>query len=245
MQSECTLAEGCEARLVTVVDDDYPANLRLIYNLPPFLFYRGELRPDDASSVAVVGTRQASAEGLAQAREIARHLVEHGVTVVAGLALGIDTAAHEAALDAGGRTIAVLGTGITKCYPSQNSDLAEEIARRGALVSQSQFWPSATPTRASFPMRNVTTSGITQGTIVIEAGPTSGAKMQARLALEHGKRVFLVADLVTTQPWARAYLSRPGAAEIQGAEDVVKWLRTPQRIIELSSGRRQLVLDLA
>jgi DNA processing protein len=155
---ELALAERAGARLTTVLDDDYPANLRLIPNLPPFLFYRGELRPDDARSVAVVGTRHPSPEGLARAARLAAGLAGRGVTVTSGLARGVDTAAHQAALAAGGRTIAVLGTGITRTYPAENQELAETIASRGALVSQ--FWPSAAPSRVTFPRRNVVTSGI-------------------------------------------------------------------------------------
>ena len=117
---------------------------------------------------------------------MSRLLAGQAATVVSGLAKGIDTAAHCAALDADGRTIAVLGTGITKCYPGENRDLAEAItAGSGVLVSQ--FWPTSPPSRFTFPRRNVVTSGISQGTIVIEATSTSGAKMQARLALDHGK----------------------------------------------------------
>ena len=177
------------ARLLTVVDEGYPATLRLIFNLPPFLFVQGEFRESDLVSVAVVGTRQASEDGVRRAGRMARLLVQSRVTVVSGLAKGIDTAAHTAALEAGGRTIAVIGTGIRKCYPAENKELAERITGQGAVVSQ--FWPDGHPASYTFPRRNVTMSGIAQGTVVIEASSTSGAKMQARLALEHGKKVFL------------------------------------------------------
>ena len=128
------------ARLTTVLDDDYPANLRLVHDLPPFLFYRGTLERADARSIAVVGTRQASSDGLKRARQMARGLVQSGVTVLSGLARGIDTAAHEEALAQGGRTVAVLGTGILRQYPPENTELAERIVESGALVSQ--FWPA-------------------------------------------------------------------------------------------------------
>lgn len=134
---------------MTVLDQEYPANLRLIPNLPPFLFYRGDLLDADALSVAVVGTRTASDDGLRRAARMSRLLAEHGVTVVSGLAKGIDMAAHEAARSSGGRTIAVLGTGITMCYPEQNRDLAEKITSGGALASQ--FWPSRPPRKDGFP----------------------------------------------------------------------------------------------
>jgi DNA processing protein len=228
--------------LTTVLDDDYPANLRLIYNLPPFITYRGTLRPDDTRSVAVVGTREASQEGLTRASRLATQLVEAGVTVLSGLARGIDTAAHQAALDAGGRTIAVMGTGIRLVYPPENASLAEQIAASGALVSQ--FWPDGPPTTYSFPRRNITMSGMGQGTVVIEASATSGAKMQARYALEHGKRLFLLSSLVLERKWARSYLARPGAVEVRDVDDIVGLLESPEVVRARSDQRRQLTLAL-
>jgi DNA processing protein len=211
--------------LVTVLDDDYPTNLRLVYNRPPFLFARGELRADDERAVAIVGTRQASATGHAQAARLARELAGHGVTVLSGLAAGIDTAAHEAALEVGGRTVAVMGTGIRRVYPAQNRDLAARIVDAGgALVSQ--FWPDAPPARWSFPIRNVVMSGMAVGTVVVEASSTSGAKMQARLALEHGKRLFLIESLVMHEKWARDYAERPGATVVQSVDDVLAALES-------------------
>lgn len=228
-------------RLTTVLDDDYPSNLRVIYNLPPFLFYRGSLLADDTRSIAVVGTRGASQTGLDTASWVATELARAGVTVLSGLARGIDAAAHAATLDAGGRTIAIMGTGITRCYPAENANLAERIVERGALVSQ--FWPTAPPARYNFPRRNVVTSGMGQGTVVVEATRTSGAKMQARLALEHGKRVFLLRSLVASQTWARDYVSR-GAIEVESVDDILRFLRSPEQIEALSSQRRQLALDI-
>ena len=147
-RDEIAQARAAGAELVTVLDDAYPANLRVIYNLPPFLFYRGTLERGDARSIAVVGTRTASADGLAAARRMAGHLVDAGVTVLSGLAIGVDTAAHEEAIARGGRRIAVLGTGILHCYPKQNASLAERIADSGALVSS--LGP-ASPARNTFP----------------------------------------------------------------------------------------------
>jgi DNA processing protein len=242
VEYEISLAEKAGARFVTVLDDDYPANLRMIPNLPPFLFIRGEILPDDLFSVAVVGTREASAEGLEKAERMARLLSERSVTVVSGLAYGIDTAAHTATLEAGGRTIAVLGTGITKTYPKENKGLAERIAATGALVSQ--FWPSRSGGRDTFPRRNVVTSGISQGTVVIEASSTSGAKMQARLALEHGKKVFLVTSLVTGQKWARQYVDERGAIEVGQVDEVIRHLRSPETIQAAGTQRQQLSLHL-
>lgn len=238
VDAEVEAATAVGARLVTVLDQDYPANLRLVANLPPFIFVRGELRDEDVRSVAVVGTREASEAGLRRAQRMSQTLAERGVTVISGLAKGIDTAAHRAALDAGGRTIAVFGTGITKCYPSENRGLAEEITQRGALVSQ--FWPTRSPGKDTFPRRNVVTSGLSQGTVVIEASRTSGAKMQARLALEHGKKVFLVKSLVTDQQWAKDYVAKRGAIEVGDVDEVIRHLAEPERVRQAGEQRQQL-----
>jgi len=212
--------EAEDVRLLTVLDNDYPWNLRLVYDRPPFLFVRGRLESTDKRAIAVVGTRAASTAGLEQADRLARGLADRGVTVVSGLAKGIDTAAHEGALAAGGRTIAVVGTGIRLVYPRENAALAERIVKSGgALVSQ--FWPDSPPTRYRFPMRNRTMSGLALGTVVVEASHTSGARMQARIALEHGKRVFLVRGLVTDEPWAKRYRNHAGASEVSSVDDVL------------------------
>lgn len=240
-QEVAAAQEKVGARLVTVLDDDYPANLRLIFNMPPFLFYRGELRRDDVQAVAVVGTRKASELGLKRAGQMATRLSRRGVTVLSGLAAGIDTAAHEATLAAGGRTIAVLGTGILKTYPKSNTELAEQIAATGALVSQ--FWPTQSPAQHTFPRRNVVTSGMSQGTVVIEASSTSGAKMQARLALQHGKRAFLVESLVTKQPWAQKYLAEHrNAICVSSVDEVLARLQSTERVEQITQGRMQLAL---
>ena len=240
VNAEMEAADRAGARLVTVLDPDYPANLRLIPNLPPFLFYRGDLSEGDARSVAVVGTRTASTTGIQRAAKMSRLLSDQDVTVVSGLARGIDTAAHRAALKAGGRTISVLGTGITRCYPAENADLAEAIIASGALVSQ--FWPTSPPSRYTFPRRNVVMSGMSQGTVVIEASSTSGAKMQARLALEHGKKVFLIHSLVASQPWARGYVDSRGAIEVADVEEVIARLAEPERVRRAIEQQQQLAL---
>jgi len=217
-------------RVVTVLDDDYPTNLRQIYNRPPFLFVRGDLREGDNRGIAIVGTRQPSEAGLDQARRLSEELARNGVTVLSGLARGIDGAAHRAALDAGGRTVAVMGTGIDRIYPAEHQALADDILRSGALVSQ--FWPTSPPTKVSFPMRNVVMSGMAIGTVVIEASPTSGARMQARLALEHGKRLFLVKSLVMHEEWARRYAERPGTMVVDSVEDILDVLVTIARPVK-------------
>jgi DNA processing protein len=199
-------AYAADAKLITVLDDDYPANLRLVPDAPPFLFYRGTLEPADARSIAVVGTRNATADGLSRAARMARGLAHAGIVVVSGLAKGIDTAAHTAAVEVSHRTVAVTGTGIAApVYPRENASLATQIIEhRGAVISQ--FWPTDPPDRWRFPARNITMSGFTQGTVVIEASSTSGAKMQAQAARRHARTVFLLRSLAAAQPWAQRML---------------------------------------
>ena len=206
-------------RGVSVLDDDYPPNLRTIHNRPPLLFVRGRLTPKDARSVAVVGTRRPSDAGLRHARAVASGLTEAGYTVVSGLAAGIDTAAHTATLDRDGRTVAVIGTGIRRTYPPANAELQQRIAREIAVLSQ--FWPDAPPTKTSFPMRNIVMSGLSRATVVIEAAERSGARMQARYALEHGRPVFLLESLLEHE-WAREYAERPGTHVVKRVDDVVE-----------------------
>lgn len=213
------------ARLITVLDEDYPSNLRQVPDLPPFLFVLGQHHATDERAVAVVGTRQATTTGLRRASRLATELTRQGVTIASGLARGVDTVAHTAALDAGGRTLAVIGTGITRCYPAENKTLAEQITRHGAVISQ--FWPTRPPGRDTFPRRNRVTSGISLGTAVIEASSTSGAKMQARLASEHGKHVWLMASLVAAQPWAQKMISQGRARTVSTTADILEDLSVP------------------
>jgi DNA processing protein len=209
-------AEGMQ--VLTVLDDDYPANLRTIHNRPPLLFVRGKLTPSDDESIAIVGTRKPSAEGLHTAAEMAAGITDAGYTVVSGLAEGIDTAAHQATLDRGGRTIAVIGTGLRRFYPAKNADLQRRLVTESAVISQ--FWPDAPPTRRSFPMRNVVMSGFALATVVVEAGDTSGARTQARHALGHGRPVFLFASLLEHE-WARRYAEMPGTHVVETADQVL------------------------
>jgi DNA processing protein len=204
-------------KLVTVLDPDYPDNLRAVHDRPPLIFVAGRLEPADARSVAVVGARRASLEGLARAREIAEHLVRSGYAVASGLAAGIDTAAHCAALGAGGRTLAVIGTGLAHSYPPENAALQRRIAGECAVISQ--FWPDSPPSRRSFPRRNAVMSGLTLGTVLVEASQTSGARIQARLALSHGRPVFLF-DSLLSQTWARELAVRPGAYVVESAAQI-------------------------
>jgi DNA processing protein len=204
--------------LLTILDAAYPVNLRMVYDRPPALFVRGALESRDERAVAVVGTRSATEAGLAQARALAGRLVQANYTVVSGLAAGIDSAAHTATLEAGGRTIAVIGTGLREVFPKENAELQARIAAESAVLSQ--FWPGQGPRRWTFPQRNAVMSGFARATVVVEASWTSGARMQARLALEHGRPVFLVRSLLEHK-WARDYAERPATYVVDTAEQVI------------------------
>jgi len=204
-------------RLLTLLDADYPQNLRQVHDRPPLIFTAGELGPADSRSVAVIGARRATGAGVAAAARIAEHLVSAGYVVVSGLAAGVDAAAHTAALAAGGRTLAVIGTGLARSYPAQNAGLQRRIVEEGAVISQ--FWPDQPPTRQSFPMRNAVMSGLALGTVVVEASQRSGARVQARLALAHGRPVFLLRGLVS-QPWAQELAGRPGVHVVDAAGEI-------------------------
>ena len=209
----------------TFRDVSYPAQLREIHQVPPVLFSRGTLRPGELA-VSVVGSRRACSGSLAWASEMSSALVSAGITVVSGLAAGIDTVAHIAALDAGGRTVAVLGTGIHRAYPAVNRDLQERIAEQCLVLSQ--FWPDAAATKKTFPLRNATMSGYGRATIVVEAGETSGARIQARVGVEHGRPVILRDCVVLANEWAKALQHRPGVHVVSSVDetlDVVAALR--------------------
>ncbi len=209
--------------LIACIDDTYPLNLSLVHDGPPLLFVRGELTSGDRRAVAIVGTRSASKSGLDLAERLASGVVERDYTVIAGLAAGIDTAAHAAAVNAGGRTIAVFGTDIERTYPAANRSLANAICQQGACVSQ--FLPGTASGPWSFPARNLTTSGLSMATVVVEASETSGARRQAQAALEHGKPVFLVRSLVTSQPWAEEMSESQGdVTVVNEADEVVERL---------------------
>lgn len=204
---EVTAWRAADYRLLTVLSDDYPTSLLEIHQVPPLLFTRGVLDPE-VRGVSIVGSRKASQRGLDIAGHLARGLVDRNVAVLSGLAEGIDTAAHTATLEAGGAPVGVIGTGITNTYPASNRALHALVAEHGALVSQ--FFPDAGGQPHHFPMRNVTMSGLGRATIVVEAGEHSGARIQARVAVEHGRPVVLTDLVVQATEWGSAMIGRPG-----------------------------------
>lgn len=170
--------------------DEYPVNLKHIYDPPPVLYSVGELLESDNQAIAMVGSRKATEYGLKTAERLAGELASYGITVVSGMALGIDAAAHKGALKAKGRTIAVLGSGVTHIYPKSNTNIYNEIIKNGAVVSEYPL--GVTPVSGNFPARNRIISGLSLGIVIVEAGLKSGSLITADFALEQGREVFAV-----------------------------------------------------
>jgi DNA processing protein len=204
---------------LSVLDMQFPQRLLDIVETPPFLFAQGAVIPNDVG-LSVVGSRKASPRGLEMAAGVARYLVGEGLTVVSGLAAGIDAAAHTAALDVGGRTVALIGTGLQRSYPRENAELQASIVERGLVLSQ--FWPDAPPRKQHFLMRNALMSGYGLATIVVEAGEYSGARAQARMAVEHGRPVILADLVVNANEWAKALVGDPGVYVAAGLRDIAR-----------------------
>jgi len=182
-------------------DEDYPVQLLDAQQIPPFIFYAGQIVPNDTQGVAIIGTRAASDLALDAAARFASDLAKSQRTVVSGLAAGVDTAALKAAMALDGRVVAVIGTGITRFYPAENRKLQADIAEQGLLISQ--FLPAATPSKTSFPMRNAVMSAYAQASLVIQADDRSGARLQARIAAKQGRAVYLYEPIMKHEAWAQ------------------------------------------
>jgi DNA processing protein len=206
---------------LTIQDERFPRNLKEIYDPPPFLYVKGELREEDNLSLAMVGSRNASSYGKAMTKRLSRTLTERGFTIVSGLARGIDSCAHKGALEGGGRTLAVLGSGIDLIYPWENKGLAEEITLHGAIVSEFSF--GTQPEAINFPPRNRIISGLSLGTVIVEASFRSGSLITARMALEQGREVFAVPGNVDS-PWSKGTnrLIKEGAKLIVDPDDIIE-----------------------
>jgi len=214
-------AEKDGVRLITLLSDDYPRNLRYSYRPPPVLYVAGTIKAEDILSVAVVGTRNCSPYGRIATERMVRPLVEKGFTIVSGFARGVDTIAHRISLEDGGRTIAILGSGIDIIYPPENRNIFEKITQNGAVVSQ--FAYGTEPDKRNFPMRNRIISSLSLGTIVIEAGEKSGALITAYASLEEGREVFAVPGRIDSSISAGTNrLIQKGAKLVMTAEDVIE-----------------------
>jgi len=209
--------------VLTSEDEAYPGRLLEIEQPPPVLFVRGEWLPEDRAAVAIVGTRRITAYGRQITEQIATRLAASGLTIVSGLARGVDAVAHLAALAAGGRTVAVLGSGVDRIYPPENRGLAEKMLGRGGLISD---YPLGTaPESNNFPPRNRIISGLTMATIVVEAGETSGALITAGFAAEQGRDVFAVpGSILAPQSRGTNRLIQSGALPLLSPEDVLQSL---------------------
>src|SRR5580704_17001905 len=209
---------GCHVLISS--DENYPALLREIYDPPIVLYVKGALNAKDKNAVAMVGSRQTTHYGIETARKLAYQLGYVGVTVVSGGARGIDTAAHQGALAAKGRTIAVFGTGINSVFPAENAELFDRIALSGALITEFPF--NRPPDRQSFPIRNRIVAGMTLGTVVVEANLTSGALITANMAVEQGRQVFAVPGRIDSPRSKGCHeLIKKGAKLCEGAEDIL------------------------
>lgn len=204
-------------------DPNYPALLQEVYNPPPVIYVRGELRPQDDWAVAIVGTRKATLYGKQVAERFSADLAANHITVVSGLARGIDSVAHRAALDAGGRTIAVLGCGLDRIYPAENRQLAHDIIKNGALISE---YAIGTPADArNFPPRNRIISGLSLGVLIVEAGVRSGALITVDFAVEQGREVFAVpGNILSKSSEGCNRLIHDGAKMVLGVEDILEEL---------------------
>jgi DNA processing protein len=223
VEAEIALCRQHGINILTEADAAYPRALREIHDPPGVLFVRGEIKPNDALAIGIVGTRHGTQYGLRQAERLAGGLARAGLTVISGLARGIDAAAHRGAMAAGGRTIAVLASGVLNVYPPEHDKLAEEVAAHGALVSESP--PGAEPLAGMFPQRNRLISGLSLGVVVVEAPERSGALITARHAMEQGREVFAVPGNVDSRASRGCHLLiRDGARLVESVDDVLEEL---------------------
>lgn len=223
LEAEMEKLDRYGVKVLTCHDPDYPSRLKEIYGYPPLLYVRGSLLPEDEWCLAVVGTRRATVYGRQVTEEIVADLARSKITIVSGLAKGIDSVAHHSALEAGGRTIAVFGCGLDIVYPGENAELARRIMQQGALVSE---YPLGTRPKAdNFPRRNRIMSGLSLGVLVVEAGKASGAMITAHLALEQNREVFAIPGSILS-PASRGtnHLIQEGAKLVRDYTDILEEL---------------------
>ncbi|MFO7525330.1 MAG: DNA-processing protein DprA [Ignavibacteriaceae bacterium] len=221
LEKDLLKLESINGRIITVWDDDFPSLLKKIYDPPILLYVKGNFVEKDNYSVSIVGTRQPTSYGKIQAEKITEELVSQGITIVSGMARGVDSIAHRTALKNNGRTIAVIGSGLDVIYPPENKKLFDEISENGLIISE--FNLGAKPDAPNFPKRNRIISGLTLGTVIIETGITGGAMQTARLALDQNREVFAIpGNLGVRQAEGNNLLIQRGEAElIRSAEDIL------------------------
>ena len=223
IRNELTKIKDSDIRFITLTNNAYPQNLKSIYDPPPYLYVKGDLKNEDRLSVAIIGSRSATNYGRQITETISKELSSLGITIVSGMARGIDSFAHQSAIDSGGRTIAALGCGIDVVYPPENKALMERIRSSGAVISE---FPFGTPPEATnFPQRNRIISGLSLGTVVIEAADDSGSLITANYAVEQGKELFAVPGNITSRMSKGSNsLIKKGAKLINSADDIIEEL---------------------
>lgn len=217
-----------DARIITFLDAVYPPLLRQIYDPPMLLWIKGSAEVLETPGIAIVGTRRATRYGLDKAEEFTKALVRNGLTIVSGLALGVDAAAHKATLAAGGKTVAVLGSGIDNIYPSKNKGLAKDIIDQGGAVI-TEFEPGANPDAGNFPVRNRVVSGLTLGTLVVESGIKGGSMITARSAVDQNREVFAIPHSLDNQNGigCNAIIKRGWGKLVQQVDDILVEISVP------------------
>ena len=224
LKKELELAKREDVKIITINDDSYPENLKQIYDPPIVLYVKGEIGlPEDKKAIAIVGSRRASYYGLSAAERFAESLALLGITIVSGMARGIDSQAHRGALRVKGRTIAVSGSGLLNIYPPENKGLFQEIFKSGAVISE--FPMETLPLAQNFPRRNRIISGLSLGVLVVEAARNSGALITADFALEQGREVFAVPGKVdSSTSWGTNQLIKQGAKLVDNIEEIIEEL---------------------
>ncbi|OGF53710.1 MAG: DNA protecting protein DprA [Candidatus Firestonebacteria bacterium RifOxyC12_full_39_7] len=224
LDEELKMLKKYEVRVVTIMDEEYPSSLKYISDPPYVLYVKGTLKPEDGISIGIVGCRNPTNYGKICAEKFTLRLIERGFTVISGLARGVDTVCHSAAVGVKGRNIAVLGSGFGKLYPPENRNLAKEITTSGAVISE--FSMLTEPDKFNFPRRNRIISGMTLGTLVIEAGEKSGALITARYALEQNREVFALPGNITSEESKGPNgLIKQGAKLVMSVEDILEELK--------------------
>jgi DNA processing protein len=223
-EKQFELIEKNQVQLLTFRDEAYPENLKSIYDPPPFLFTRGKIKKEDKNAIAVVGCRAASSYGRQITEKIGRELAKRGITIISGLARGIDSIGHLSALKENGRTIAVFGSGLDVIYPPENKKLVERIVQNGAIISE--FLLGTKPEAPNFPRRNRLISGLSLGVVIVEAGSKSGALLTAQFALEQNREVFAIpGNIGAKNSEGTNQLIKQGAKLVTSVEDILEELK--------------------
>lgn len=220
LKEELSLIEQHACQVITIHDSSYPERLKAIFDPPQILYVKGQLAPQDALAIAIVGSRRATSYGRMMSEKLSEELASKGFIIISGFARGIDSAAHRGAINAGGETIAVMGNGLSIVYPPENARLMEEIIANGAVISE--FPIKTPPLGANFPRRNRVISGLSLGTLIVEASEKSGSLITAKFALEQGREVFAVpGEISSRMSKGTNYLIKQGAALVETVDDIL------------------------